>query len=51
MENVLKNWIKYVSGQDLDKVVDMYCKMVFCLAPSLTLLEKEKDIEDCLNFF
>ena len=52
MENVLKNWIKYVSAQDLDMVVDMYCEDGVLLGTFSDVVRKgKKDIEDYFKFF
>lgn len=52
MDNVLKNWIKYVSKQDLEKVVDMYAEDGILLGTFSDVVRKgKKDIEDYFKFF
>ena len=52
MENVLKNWIKYVSNKDLVNVVDMYAEDGVLLGTFSDAVRKGKnDIEDYFKFF
>ena len=52
MENVLKNWIKYVSTKDLVNVVDMYADDGVLLGTFSDAIRKGKnDIEDYFKFF
>ena len=52
MENVLKNWIKYVSNNDIVNVVDMYAENGVLLGTFSDAVRKGKnDIEDYFKYF